>query len=92
MITEMLHIDNGFDDLSATDRKTQRQKNLKTKVDTYFEWVKLKYDQVTHQNIVGKALKYSINQEQYLRKFLDDGNIPMDNNCAEQAIRPFAVR
>ena len=91
LITEMMHIDNGFDDLSPSDRKKQRQKHLRERVDAYFEWVKLKYTQVTHNSAIGKALAYSIHQEQYLRKFLDDGNIPMDNNCAEQAIRPFTI-
>ena len=40
---------------------------------------------------IGKALAYSIHQEDYLRVFLSDGNIPMDNNYAEQAIRPFTI-
>ena len=91
MITEIMHMDNGYDDLSPNDRKKQRQLNLKEKVDGYFAWVKTKYSQVTHNSVIGKALAYSINQEKYLRKFLDDGNIPMDNNYAEQAIRPFTV-
>ena len=91
LITEIMHIDNGFDDLSPSDRKKQRQEHLKKRVDAYFEWVKLKYSQVTHNSTIGKALAYSIHQEEYLRKFLDDGIIPMDNNCAEQAIRPFTI-
>ena len=90
-ITEMMHIDNGFDDLSVSDRKKQRQLVLSEKVDAYFAWVKLKYTQVTHNSAIGKALAYSIHQENYLRVFLSDGNIPMDNNYAEQAIRPFTV-
>ena len=60
-------------------------------MDAYFAWVKLKYTQVTHNSTIGKALAYSIHQEDYLRVFLSDGNIPMDNNYAEQAIRPFTV-
>lgn len=38
-----------------------------------------------------KGLQYCINQEKYLRVFLSDGNVPMDNNRAEQAIRPFTL-
>ena len=34
---------------------------------------------------------YSINQEKYLRVFLNDGMIPPDNNYVEQAIRPFTI-
>lgn len=91
MITEMLHIDNGFDDLPAVDRLKQRQLILTEKVDAYFAWVKLKYTQVTHNSAIGKALAYSIHQESYLRTFLNDGDVPMDNNYAEQAIRPFTI-
>ncbi len=38
-----------------------------------------------------KALQYSLNQETYLRVFLDNSDVPMDNNMAERAIRPFTV-
>ena len=86
-----MHIDNTFDDLSVTDRKKQRQLVLSEKVDAYFAWAKQKYSQVTHNSTIGKALAYSINQEEYLRVFLSDGNVPMDNNYAEQAIRPFTI-
>ena len=91
MITEILHIDNGFDDLSSEDRLKQRQLILSEKVDAYFAWVKHKYTQVTHNSNIGKALAYSIHQEPYLRTFLTDGDVPMDNNYAEQAIRPFTI-
>ena len=91
MITEIMHLDNGFDDLSNRDRKKQRQLVLQDKVDAYFAWAKLKYSQVTHNSVIGRALAYSINQEEYLRRFLTDGKIPMDNNYAEQAIRPFTI-
>ena len=90
-ITELLHLDNGFDDLPSEDRLKQRQLVLKEKVDAYFEWAKLKYTQVTQNGTIGTALGYSINQEKYLRRFLYDGNIPMDNNPAERAIRPFTI-
>lgn len=90
-ITDILHTDNEFDDLPVSDRKKQRQTKLKEKVDAYFEWVKAKYSQVTHNSTIGKALAYSINQEKYLRVFLSDGNVPPDNNYAEQAIRPFTI-
>ena len=89
MITELLHIDNTF--RSVTDRKKQHQLVLSEKVDAYFAWAKQKYSQATHNSTSGKALAYSINQEEYLRVFLSDRHIPMDNNYAEQAIRPFTI-
>ena len=32
-----------------------------------------------------------MNEKAYLYTFLENGNVPMDNNRAENAIRPFAV-
>ena len=43
------------------------------------------------QGQTAKALQYCINQETYLRVFITHGNVPMDNNVAEQAIRPFTL-
>ena len=76
---------------TAKDRKKKRQLVLYEKVDAYFAWAKQKYSQITHNSTIGKALAYSINQEEYLRVFLSDGNVPMDNNYAEQAIRSFTI-
>lgn len=38
-----------------------------------------------------EAFKYSINQEEKLRIYLEDGRIEISNNRAENAIRPFCV-
>ena len=46
---------------------------------------------VTPSSETAKGIKYCINQEKYLRVFLDDPQIPLDNNLAEQAIRPFCI-
>ena len=90
-ITKMLRRDNDYDDLDPADRLKQRQLHLQDEVDDYFAWVKEKYTQVTQKSAIGRALAYSINQESYLRVFLSDGEVPMDNNLAEQAIRPFTI-
>jgi hypothetical protein len=57
-------MDNGYDDLSPRNRKMQRRQHLEEKADDYFAWVKVKYDQVTRNSSIGKALAYSINQEE----------------------------
>ena len=37
------------------------------------------------------GLEYSIHQEKYLKAFLNDGEILMDNNAAERTIRGFCI-
>lgn len=39
----------------------------------------------------GRALNYSLNQEPYLRTFLENGEVPLDNNDAERSIKKFCV-
>ena len=38
-----------------------------------------------------EALIYAINQEERLKVFLDDGNIPIDNGYVERCIKPIAL-
>ena len=91
MITKIMHEDNKYDNLTKKDREKNRKLILKPMVNDYFAWVKKEYNLVAHESETGKAIAYSINQEPYLRAFLKNGDVPMDNNYAEQAIRPFTI-
>jgi transposase len=90
-ISELFHLDNKFDDLNKTEREKQRQLILKPKVDDFFAWAKASTLKVPASSATAKGLNYCINQEQFLRVFLSNGDVPMDNNRAEQAIRPFTL-
>ena len=37
------------------------------------------------------TVQYCLNERTYLYRCLENGNIPVDNNRAENAIRPFVV-
>ena len=39
----------------------------------------------------GKGFTYCLNQEKYLRVFIDDGNVLADNYAAEGAIKGFCI-
>lgn len=54
-------------------------------------WAKDVYSRTANKSALGEALKYCINHEQYLHVFLDNGDVSMDSNAAERAIRPFTV-
>lgn len=91
MITVIFHENGKLDRLSPDERKRKRQEKIKPLVDAYFEWVKKNANYADKASQTGKAFTYSLNQEKYLRTFLDDPMIGMDNNTAERAIRPFTV-
>ena len=46
---------------------------------------------VSGKSNLSKAVDYALHEKPYLCTFLEDGNVPIDNNRAENAIRPFAV-
>lgn len=90
-IEEMFHIDNTFNDMDATTRKAARIEKLKPKMDAFFQWCIQKQDEAIPSMALHKALSYAISQWPKLENVLTDGRLPLENNRAERAIRPFAV-
>jgi transposase len=90
-ITRIFHENGKLDQLSPEERLKWRQEKVKPLVDEYFEWVRKYHPYVDAQSQTGKAFAYSLNQEKYLRVFLEDPYVDMDNNKAERTIRPFTV-
>jgi hypothetical protein len=78
-------------ELSEKDRLTHRQLSVKPLVEAYFAWVREHTDKVPPKGKTANGFTYSLNQENYLKVFLDDGEVPMDNNAAEQSIRSFCI-
>lgn len=83
--------DNKLADMSASERVEHRQQKVKPLVDAYFAWVKENMNKVTAKSKTHNGFTYSLNQEKYLKVFLKDGEVPLDNNAAEQSIRGFCV-
>ncbi len=73
------------------EKKLQRQTVIKPKVDEFFAWAKETYLTIDHSSGNGRALQYVLNQEKYLRVFLEEAVVPLDNNECERAIRPFTI-
>ena len=78
-------------DLSSEDRLTQRQLVVKPLVDAFFAYLKQISSKTPQNGKVKDAFTYALNQERYLRVFLEDGDVPIDNNASERAIRGFCI-
>lgn len=92
-ISAIYKLDGSWKERTSEYRMEHRQRILKPLVDEYFDWVKeqIKTCSVLPKSETGEGLSYSINQEKYLRAFLDNRDIPIDNSACERAIRPFCV-
>ena len=78
-------------DISPADRLKQRQVVIKPLVEAFFTYLKQKDHDVPGSGPLRKAVNYALNQENHLRVFLTDGEVPMDNNARERAIRGFCL-
>ena len=78
-------------DLKTEGRLKQRQLVIKPLVDALFAYAKQHQVPVGTQGKLARAVTYLLNQEKYLRVFLENGEVPMDNNASERAIRGFCI-
>lgn len=92
-IAEFYNADTELKQLPANERLQKRQSEIKPLVDAFFVWAKeqILLGTVPPKSETGKGLTYVINQEKYLRVFLEDGEVPIDNSASERAIRTFCL-
>lgn len=92
-IAVIYHVDNMTKGKSDEEILNNRKASVKPLVDSFFAWIKPIYESggLDKSSETYKAVQYAVNQESYLRKFLDNAIIPLDNNDAEQSIKAFCV-
>lgn len=86
-------LEGALKDLSPEERSKERQTSIKPLVEEYFTWVKkiLADKTALPKGLAAKGLNYSIHQEEYLKVFLSDGEVPIDNSASERALRNFTI-
>ncbi len=93
LIAKIYAEDEKLKELTAEERLEQRLIKVKPLVEAYFLWIKeqLSSGRNLPKDKTAEGLNYSLNHEKYLKVFLTDGNVPIDNSASERAIRPFCV-
>lgn len=76
-------------DLNDKLRKEYRQNFILPVLEEYFCWVNTLNPEKGSK--LAEAVTYARNQKAALCAFADHGDVPISNNLAENAIRPFAV-
>ncbi len=77
-------------DKSPKDRLKERQEQAKPLLDAFFAWAK-SLGNIAPKSKLGKAVNYLIEEEPYLRRYIEDGRLEIDNNRAERSIKPFVI-
>lgn len=90
-IQRLYRIEKQIKDLGPEARYTQRQEKSVPVLNKLHVWLENSLEQVPPTTAVGKALSYLHNEWDKLIHYLDDGRLEIDNNAAENAIRPFVI-
>ena len=78
-------------DAAATLRHELRRQRSLPLLDAFGEWLRAKDRIVLPKSPLGEAMTYCRNNWTALRAYASDGDLSIDNNAAERALRPVAV-
>lgn len=68
-----------------------RQEKSQPLVQTLHEWLMLNRQKVPEGSATAKAIDYSLRRWQALIGFIDNAQVPIDNNWIENQMRPVAL-
>jgi transposase len=77
--------------LDASGRQRLRQEHARPVADTLREWLIRQRLKVPDGSATAKAIEYSLGRWGALTRYIDDGDLPIDNNWLENRIRPVAL-
>lgn len=77
--------------LTAEERRTLRQERSKKTIEDLKKWLDAEELSVLPRSALGEAFTYARNQWKRLTRYLEDGDLDIDNNIAERANRNVAI-
>jgi hypothetical protein len=84
----LYEIEREVHDLEPDLRRRKRQEKAVPVMDMLHAWMIALRDLVPEGSAISRALDYSLKRWAALSRYLDDGAVPIDNNWAENQIRP----
>ncbi len=78
-------------ELNPEEIYRMRQKEAKPILDDFEKWLSKNKLLTPPKGLLGKAIAYTLNQWHRLVGYIEDGCLSIDNNMAENAIRPFVI-
>ena len=90
-IGQLYEIEREVRELDAEQRRQIRHARARPLTDALHEWMRLTRLKITDGSATARALDYSLKRWAALTRYLDDGQLPIDNNWIENQIRPIAL-
>jgi transposase len=90
-ISQLYDVEREIKLLKPDERLAIRQARSKPLANKFHEWMLLNRQKITDGTATAKAFDYSLKRWTALTRFLDDAQLPIDNNWIENQIRPIAI-
>jgi transposase len=90
-IQQLYRVEQSISDKTADEKYQTRQQQSQPILDKLKSWLDKSLPQMPPKTALGKALYYLDSQWLRLTNYMQCGDYPIDNNAAENAIRPFVI-
>ena len=90
-IAKLYGIEKQIKTLPASDKQVQREALAKPILEKLHQSLLKKANDVMPKSALGEAVHYTLKCWSGLTQYLKNGHIPIDNNGAENGIRPFVI-
>ena len=91
LIAKLYEIEREAREFEPEARWLLRRQRSRPIVDALHTWLTEQRQKLANADVTAKAIDYSLSNWRALTRYLDDGNVPIDNNAAENAVRPLCV-
>ncbi|MGH9445549.1 MAG: IS66 family transposase [Terriglobia bacterium] len=90
-IHRLYEVERQAKDKSAAERRAMRQEFSKPVLEAFKVWLDAQAMTVLPKSPVNKAIGYALRQWKALERYVEDGDLAIDNNPAENALRCVAI-
>lgn len=91
LINKLYGVERELNDASDEQRLTGRQEKSLAILGQLKSWLDKTEPHMTPQTVLGKAVNYLASNWSRLERYVEVGYLPIDNNPAERAIKPFVI-
>jgi hypothetical protein len=91
LINKLYGIERELKEITDDRRFVSRQEKGLPVLAELKSWLEKTHPQVTTQSALGKAVGYLASNWSKLERYTEAGFLPIDNNRAERAVKPFVI-
>jgi hypothetical protein len=91
LIQQLYRVEQDAKNMTPPQRHALRQERAVPILDAFEQWMDQQEAVTPPKSSLGEALRYARNQWQALRRYTEDGRLPIDNGRSERALRQVAL-